>query len=283
MPLTSLILFAVVLPAFANSQSDPAFGQHLLFHASFDSTVDANLSKGDGTMYCTQSTKLTNPVVGIQGPEIVHEKTGGRVGGCLHFTKKTKWFPFFKGDGNFPMPMKGKPFSGTVSFWMKLDPAKDLPPGFVDPIQITDKKWNDASFFLDFTKENPRHFRLGVYSNYKHWNPRALKYEEIPDNKRPLGVVKKPPFTNAKWTHVAFTWKNFNTGKPGDSVLYIDGKPVANVKWDQQYDWDPAKVGIMLGINYGGRIDELSVFGKELNAKQIQLLFKSPEKLASQG
>ncbi len=250
--------------------------QAMLLHATFDSNLNADFGKGDKKLYTTKSTELTDPVVGLQGTEIVHDKTGGRTGGCLHFTKKSPSFPFFKGEGNVPMPKKGEPFSGTFSFWMKLDPVKDLSPGFVDPIQITDKKWNDASFFLDFTKDNPRQFRLGAYSNYKHWNPKALKYDDIPDSKRPLGAITKLPFSNQKWTHVTFTWDKFNTGKPADAVMYIDGKPAAKVKWDQQYDWDPKKVGIMLGINYGGRIDEVSVFNKALSARELQLLFRSP-------
>lgn len=275
-----VLLLIPVLPttsAVAQSLEDhAALKKALLLHASFDTSLNADFGKGDSKLYTTKSTSLTDPVVGLQGTEIVFDRTGGRTGGCLHFKKKSDWFPFFKGKSNFPMPKQGEPFSGTVSFWMKLDPAKDLPQGFVDPIQITDKKWNDASFFLDFTKENPRQFRLGAYSNYNHWNPKALDFEQIPDDKRPLGVVKQPPFSNKKWTHVAFTWKSFNLGKAADAILYIDGEPVAKVRWDQQYDWDPNKVGIMLGINYGGRLDELSVFNKALSATEMQLLFKSP-------
>ncbi len=251
----------------------------LLLHASFDAKADADFSKADGRLFSSTSTKRGDAVPGLAG-EVKLESEGGVRGGCLHFTKKGKWFPFFKGRGNFSMPQKDKPFSGTVSFWMKLDPAKDLEPGFVDPIQITDKKWNDASFFLDFTKENPRQFRLGAYSNYKHWNPKALKYDAIPDSKRPLGAIRKLPFSRQRWTHVAFTWKDFNTGKPSQAVMFLDGKKQAEVKWPQQFDWEPDKVGIMLGIGYVGRIDELTVFSRPLGSSAVNTLFRRPESVS---
>ena len=74
-----------------------------------------------------------------------------------------------------------KDWSGTVSFWLRLDPDKDLEPGYADPIQITDKKWDDASFFVDFTKDDkPRHFRLGIYSDLKVWNPKGLNFDTMP-------------------------------------------------------------------------------------------------------
>ncbi len=179
------------------------------------------------------------------------------------------------------MPKDGKPFAGTVSLWMKLDPAKDLPPGFVDPIQITDKKWNDASFFLDFTKENPRQFRLGAYSNYKHWNPKGLKYDDIPDEKRPLAAIKDLPFSREKWTHVAFTWQRFNTRAIGKATLWINGKRTKEVNWPQQYNWDPQKVGIMLGIFYVGHMDDLSVFDRALTEREMKTLFELPKGVAS--
>ncbi|MFK7817278.1 MAG: LamG domain-containing protein [Planctomycetaceae bacterium] len=275
----SLILLLIATPAIA--QSDAAsLKKALVLHAPFDGSANAAFAKGDPVLYSTQSTKRTDAEAGLKG-DVKLLADAGRTGGCLHFTKKGKWFPFFKGEGNFSIPEAGKPFAGTVSFWMKLNPAKDLEPGFVDPIQITDKKWNDASFFLDFTKENPRQFRLGCYSNYKFWNPKALKYEEVPDSKRPLGIVKKLSFSNDQWTHVAFTWEDFNTNKPGRAVLYLDGRPAAKVDRPQRFDWNPKDVSIMLGIGYVGKIDDLSVFNRALTEAELQRLFKMPDGVVS--
>ena len=44
---------------------------------------------------------------------------------------------------------------------LKLDPETDLEPGFCDPLQITDKAYNDSAVWVDFPKDDiPRHFRL---------------------------------------------------------------------------------------------------------------------------
>lgn len=282
MRIVALLIITFICPtAFAQTNPSPeSLRKALLLHAPFDGSANATYAKGDKKLFSTQSTKLTDPQPGLKGDvKLVAED--GRFGGCLHYTKKSKWFPFFKGEGNFPMPKEGKSYAGTFSFWMKLDPAKDLAPGFVDPIQITDKKWNDASFFLDFTKENPRQFRLGAYSNYKHWNPKGLKYDDIPDNKRPLGAIKKLPFSQDKWTHVAFTWDKFNTQQKAPAVLWINGKAASKVNWEQQYNWDPKKVGIMLGISYVGHLDDVSVFNRALNEREVQMLFRLPQGVAT--
>ena len=84
--------------------------------------------------------------------------SGGRIGGALHFHKKSPKLVFFQGGNNIPWAKSD--FEGTVSLWLRLNPTEDLPEGYVDPLQITDKKWNDAAFFVDFTKESPRQFRL---------------------------------------------------------------------------------------------------------------------------
>ena len=274
-----LILFILTTPALAQSNT-AALKEALLLHAPFDDSANANFARGDKKLYSTKSTKLANPVSGLQG-DVKLLADGGRTGGCLHYTKKGKWFPFFKGEGNFPMPTDGKPFAGTVSFWMKLDPAKDLEPGFVDPIQITDKKWNDAAFFLDFTKENPRQFRLGCYSNYNFWNPQSQKYDAIPDSKRPLGAVSDLPFSSEQWTHVAFTWDQFNTRSVGHATLWINGKQTNEIDRTQRFTWEPSKVGIMLGIAYVGQIDELSIFNRPLTDGEMRMLFETPDWLGA--
>lgn len=273
---TTLSGLANTQTLFAQDEPQLALSKTLLLHASFDTGTAAEFALGDRQLYSSKSTKRDSPVTGLRGA-VTHVTEGGRLSGCLKFEKKSNWFPFFKGERNFPMPQPGKPFGGTVSFWMKLDPARDLPPGFVDPIQITDKKWNDASFFLDFTKDNPRQFRLGAYSNYKFWNPKAAKYDEIPDSKRPLGALKNLPFARDRWTHLAFTWSDFNTERAGEAKLFVDGKQRAVIRRPQQFNWEPQKVGIMLGIFYVGQIDELTVLSTALPQKDITRLFKQPD------
>ena len=126
-----------------------------------------------------------------------------------------------------------------MSFWLKVDPVNELDPGYVDPIQITPNTWNDASFFVDFNKDgNPRAFRLGAFADRAVWNPTK---KEVPEPQRPLVPAKSHPFSKDKWTHVAFTWERFNTGKKdGVAMLYLNGK-----KGGQHHRLEPA---IFMGV-----------------------------------
>ena len=69
---------------------------------------------------------------------------------------------------------------------------KDLKPGFCDPIQITDKAYNDSAIWADFTKDDkPRHFRLGVFGALKSWNPENLPTDRNSVFLKRLVVVKR--------------------------------------------------------------------------------------------
>ncbi|MEO1993827.1 MAG: LamG domain-containing protein, partial [Planctomycetaceae bacterium] len=204
----------------------------------------------------------------------------GRFGGALSFSKKSPKLVFYQGARN--VAYAADRFQGTIAFWMRLDPESDLPPGYVDPLQITDKKWNDASFFVDFTKDNPRQFRLGVFSDYKFWNPNDRKWDAIPVADRPMVHVKKLPFTKQTWTHVAFTYDGFNrTAGAGTATLYLNGKPQGKISGKQRFTWSPDKVVMMLGINYVGGLDDLAVFDRSLSPEEIGRLWKLPRGVKS--
>ena len=94
---------------------------------------------------------------------------------------------------------------------------------------------------MEFSKdEKPREFRLGVYADFEVWNPQNKKWEDIPMAEKPLAPVVRPPFTREKWTHVAFTFENFNTGKPnGIAKLYLNGEERGVLKErTQTFTWD---------------------------------------------
>ena len=186
---------------------------------------------------------------------------------------------FFKGTGNLPIAKQD--FTGSYSFWLKLEP-EDLPPGYVDPLQITDKKWNDASFFVDFTKETPRKFRLGVFSDFKFWNPQNRKWDDIPDGDRPLVTVDKPPFSREKWTHVGITFRQFN-GKDQDGVatLYLNGESQGEIRGKQRFTWGKERLAIMLGIYYVGQFDDFAIFDRALTAAEIKQVFHLRSGVAS--
>jgi len=155
-----------------------------------------------------------------------------------------------------------------------LDPNKDLKPGFCDPIQITDVSYNDAAIWVDFTKENPRIFRLGVIGDRDAWNPNP----EGPDNENPIFIkqlppVHNPPFGSGEWTHVAITYNHLNTNH-GEALLYMNGdlkgkrSPISD-----PFTWDLEKSNIYLGLSYIGLMDELTIFNRSLSRKEINVLY----------
>lgn len=249
--------------------------QALTFHASFDGQADADIARGDKRIYTAPAyNKRQDAKPGLQRGDVDIAKGKGKFGDALRFGKNDKAVVFFQADKN--LAYRAKDWSGTVSFWLSLDPDKDLEPGYCDPIQITDKKWDDAAFFVDFTKDDkPRHFRLGAYADFKVWNPKNRKFDDIPTAERPLSEeVAKPPFARDRWTHVAFTFSGFNTGKAdGVARLYLDGKPVGAIKdRAQTFSWDPNRAVIMLGLSYIGLVDDLAIFDRALSDEEVAWL-----------
>jgi len=263
---------AVTLAAAADS----SLKSSVTFYASFDSGTDADLAKGDKRLFTLvdKQPKAGNHTEGMTSLA----KGKGLSGGALHFTKrKAKWL-FYDGANNFRFAEKN--WSGTVSFWLKVDPINELDPGYVDPIQITPNAWNDASFFVDFNKDgNPRTFRLGAFADRAVWNPTK---KEVPEPQRPLVPAKSHPFSKDKWTHVAFTWKRFNTGKKdGIATLYLNGKKEGSITgWNQQFSWSGKPHRILIGLNYMGLFDELACFNRALSAKQIKRIHTEQSTLA---
>lgn len=241
------------------------------FEASFDDVTDANLSSGDGWIHTAESTARKEAKVGnhIKSVSIVEDQ--GVRGDALKFTAKTKQVVFYPGN---EVGYVKKNWSGSVSVWLKLDPDKDLEPGFCDPIQITERAWNDAAFFIDFDKELPRDFRLGVFPDLESWNPKKIDWNEFPVDQRPMVVVEDPPFAADRWTHVCFTWKNINSpdNEPAVAALYLDGELQGTIERPMTFTWQADKAALMLGLNYIGLMDELKVFSRPLNASQIKHL-----------
>lgn len=258
----------------------------LIFHCSFDDTTDVNLftAQGDGWIYTADSAARKNVRQGNYRKDVSIAKGAGRYGDCLRFKGKSKQVLFYKAtpDMFYPRPN----WSGAVSFWLKLDPDKDLPKGFCDPLQITANKWNDAAFFVDFDKTLPRDFRLGVFSNYARWNPKDTKWEDVPESDRPLVTVKKPPFSRDKWTHVAFSFTDINPkdGAGSTAQLYLNGELQGEIKKPLHFEWAKPNAAqgelgavIMLGINYVGDFDDLIIFRRGLTAEEIGVLYRLPD------
>ena len=241
------------------------------FHASFDRGVDADFATGDRVVYSAETVAREKITRGLPSEGVRHLRQGGKFGGYLAFDKKIEAVVMYQGLDNIELADNA---AVTVSFWMKLSPATDLPKGYVDPLQITDKKWNDASIFVDFTPDNPRQFRLGIFSDYRVWNPEDTPWDKVAEDDRPMIPVTQPPFKGESWTHVALTLEDVNAESEGVAMLYLDGKQVGERKGPLEFTWDPQKVAIMIGIYYVGGFDELTIFDRALDDTEIAQLMK---------
>jgi hypothetical protein len=277
--ITAALMAALLLPIAADTNQSTARGPRaaLTFHASFDGSVDAVHAAGDRSLYWAPSLKERQEAKTGLPPtgETQHATGAGRFGDALRFTKRRAPLVFFRAARN--MPYAPSDWSGTVSFWLQVDPQGQLEPGFCDPIQITPRAWNDAAFFVEFEKRPEAiPFRLGVYADLDVWNPTKRKFEEIPSSERPLLTVATPPFSGGKWTHVVFTFERFNTGRAdGIARLYLDGEPRGVLAARQQtFTWDPEQAMIGLGLGYIGLLDELSVFSRALTADEVWAVYR---------
>ena len=263
--------------AFASTAYAADWKKEVVFRATFDGSLDAQVADGDPKLYHAPSYKeQVSAQPGLDGTDVRHAKGEGRIGDALRFTKKNTRAVFFKAQGNIPFDPKN--WSGTISFWLQLDPDQDLEPGFCDPIQVTDKAYNDSAIWVDFTKDDkPRHFRLGVFGALKAWNPSNIGPDKNPDFTNRLVVVSRPPFTRNRWTHVAITHSRLGSGA-GVAELYLDGKlqgTAQNIA--EPFAWELSKGAIRLGVDYVGLMDEVAIFRRALTAQEIASLAAARE------
>jgi hypothetical protein len=286
-PRSLTILLSVVLGSLGCTAADgdprdiPTAGDplrvSLAFHASFDRGVEADFARGDRSLYHAASRdELVDRRPGLPAGGAVERVPGaGRYGGALRLSLESSPLVFFRGDGNVPFARED--WSGTLSFWLRLDPDEDLRPGYSDPVFITDSAWDDRSLFVDFTAEDtPRRFRFAAFADRGVWNPDGIGWDEIPVDQRPMVEIASPPFAGDRWTHVALTFQNFNTGEPNGAMhAYLDGEMVGSLTGRvQTYSWDPEKVIIILGLDYNGWIDDLAIFDRALSHEEIRRLYR---------
>jgi len=273
----SLALAIWFLAAGAVSADDAALRQALIFHASFDGSADADFALGDRRIYTATSYKNRQDAqAGLHNPDVRIAPGAGRFGDALEFRRKNTKAIHFLAERN--VRYWNERWHGTVSFWLSLDPDRDLEPGFSDPIQITDKAYNDAALWVDFTKDDrPRQFRLGVFGDLKNWNPKGLPDDKNPDFLKRLIVVNKPPFARGKWTHVVITHSELGSGLGGYASLYLDGRlQGATDIIHESFNWDVKQAAIRLGVNYLGLFDDLAIFYRPLNQQEVQALYQLP-------
>lgn len=245
----------------------PSLGDALTLYASFDDGWDAAFAKGDRRVYFASSYKaLDERAPGYLGTDIVTAPEG-RFGSALHFKVKNDKALFYSGEEN--VAFAENDWSGTVSFWLKVDPANELAPGYCDPIQVTDSAYNDNAVWVDFTKDAPRQFRLGVFGEHDAWAEGLEEEAEGDKFDGRLVVVDSPPFSGEAWTHVAIAWSHVGTAG-GRATLYLNGASQgSSAGIAEAVGWDMANASIRLGVNYVGMFDDLAVFDRELRADEV--------------
>jgi len=267
-------------PAFSAraAEAAPNLRPALLLHASFDHGLDADFAVGDAKLYTAPTGNRKEAQPGLpDGDLVVLAKGEGRNGDALHFTKKMKPVVFFRGEKN--LGFKTNDWSGSASFWLRLDPDKDLEPGYCDPLQFVAQSWGEGNMFVEFSKDHtPRHFRYAILAVTRLWNPNNTGWEVLSDAERPMVPVLKPPFAHEKWTHVVFTFGNANTGKKdGWGKLYLNGEYQGQFTgWENTFNWDVSQSAVTLGVSYVGWFDDLAVFNRPLTDAEVKAIFKSP-------
>ncbi len=254
----------------------------LTFYAPFDDgDARADFAEGDPTIYTAPSwSRRSEGVPGLPGESLV-TRAAGVHGEAIEFVNGSPSILYFEGRDN--VAFGSSPWSGSVSFWLSLDPEEDLDPGFTDPIQISPNQWDDAALFVDFTEENPRQFRCAAFADYDAWNPEGIEWDEIAPEERPMVVVDDPPFEGDEWTHVAMTFDRFNTGE-ADGVFscYLNGELQGTLTSSEQtFTWDLDETIIAIGLNFVGRFDELSLYDRALEPAQMKALYELEGGLAS--
>ncbi len=269
-----LCALAAMLPGLLFAADAGSLRQRLLFHASYDGGVDADFAKGDPRLFTASTYKSRDDVrPGLHNPDVRVLPGKGRYGDALEFRKKNTMAVHYLAAGNVNYG-NGR-WNGTVSFWISLDPDKDLEPGFSDPIQITERRFDDAALWVDFSRdETPRLFRLGVFGDARSWNPKGLDALKHPLFPARLVSVKNAPFSRERWTHVVVTHTGLGTGA-GAASLYLDGHLQGTTGTiTESFNWDFSGATIRIGMSYVGLFDDLAVFDEPLPAEEVRALYR---------
>lgn len=244
----------------------------LSFHASFDHGPNADFARGDAQIYTAPKyDQLDQASPGIDAPDVTIEDDAGRIGSALKFSRSYKRALFYRSEKN--LAYSTRDWAGTISFWLNLDPDEDLEPGYCDPIQVTDTAYNDAALWVDFSKDPPREFRIGVFGDLEVWNPQKISPNDNPDFINRLVAVTNPPFQRGSWTHIVMTHTGLNSEAGGTARLYLDGDLQGAAEGIQEpFSWDLPSSTIRLGINYVGLFDELACFDRALSDEEVRTL-----------
>jgi hypothetical protein len=265
------LCFILITSTLCSQESE--LKKHVLFYSSFDGKTSADLALGDSNIYTAKNYKeVAKAKKGLNDPNIVLAKGKGLSGDAIHFKQAKTSAVFYKAYKN--VGYNNASWNGTISFWLRLDANKKLPPHYCDPIVVTDNQWNDAALWVDFTDHTPRQFRYGAMGDKAAWNSNDDASDD--DWIKRTVVVNPAPFNSNSWIHVAMVFSEVNTKSKSNFKLYLNGAlqgTIENVN-NNPFTWEAEKGKIMLGLGYIGLMDELAIFNKSLNSEEIKTVYK---------
>ena len=280
----SLFIYVIILAGaflqFSSCQSEASsdLKNALTFYVSFDNGTEADFALGDSNMYTAKATyanarrSLEDIQVGMNnaGHRIIEGE--GQSGDAFEFGERSGLVIFYNGKDNIAYNPQN--WSGTISFWLSVDPATEL-DGYTDPIQITDTDFNDASIWVDFTDADPPDFRLGVIGDRSAWTQDTLHSPVRAVFEERIVNVETNPFSRNSWTHVLITYNGLGT--PNSLAnLYLDGVKIGEISGiDDPFTWELEEAKIFLGLNFSGLIDELAIFNKPLTDNEVVEIYQS--------
>lgn len=278
--LTFLLSGCLFISSSVLTPSPQSLKESLTFYASFDGRAHADFARGNPVVYTAKNyEQLPDGKRGLRSKYINIAENRGVTGDALEFTQKNENILYYQAKYNMPYTVEN--WSGTVSFWLQINPDEDLEPGYCDPIQITDEGYNDAALWVDFSDKNPRAFRMGVYADLDAWNPEGTEGADNPEFVKRLVPSKDMPFSRNQWTHVVIRHENLNSDN-GNAQLYLNGElhgTQDNIH--ESFGWDLERATIRLGLSYVGLMDELAIFNKALSKQEIAELYSMRGNLKS--
>ena len=274
------VLFCALLLSGCQAQTvvqKPGWLESLTFYASFDGTMTADHAHGDPVFYTAPNWTALDAAYRVtpDNPDVKLAEGLGRYGDALQFD--SNWNPVLFYEAKDNVAYQKENWAGTYSFWLKVVPDLDLRDGYSDPFIITDKNWDNASMYVDFTADDtPRHFRFALFSDMDIWNPERKAWDEIAVEERPMIDIAEHPFSAGTWTHVVLTFERINSaGKDGKMTGYINGNRVGTLsKENLIVSWELPNTLMALGRHYRGLFDELSVYDRALTDNEIKLLYE---------
>ena len=273
---TSALLGIAACSALNTAGADHRFDEGLLFYASFDTATTADFARGDPRLYSAPSRKqLDAAASSLQfAPAVSIALDQGKYGGALEFKNNLVPVVFYKAVDN--VNFKPQNWSGTIAFWLKIDPDQDLSKNYVDPIQITETSHRNAAIWTDFTPTNDkRMFRLGVAGDEASWTSSDKDIATKGFYHRVRGILD-PAFSGDRWTHVAITHDQLGSGN-ASANLYLNGQRViTHQPIKDPFTWHHNNANIYLGLRYSGFIDELLIFDRPFTAAEITQLQNVP-------